>query len=170
MKDQKNNTTHQVCLILGSNINPNQNIPLAIQLLKKYFVLVANSNAWETPAYGAAGSNFINAAVLISTYYTPAGLKCSLLRKIETLLGRKRVVNKYAPRTIDIDVVIFDNFIIDNHIWTRPYITVPCAELLPDITQEVSGKRLELFARNVLYHYPLHKRPEIVKKVFYSTD
>lgn len=100
-KDQR----HRACLLLGSNIQPEENLRRAVELLRQYFVVEKVSAAWETPAVGSDGPDFLNAAVVIHTSLDPWQLKERFLRPLEAQLGRVRTADKNAPRTIDIDIV-----------------------------------------------------------------
>ena len=127
------NTYHQVCILLGSNILPEVNIPEAIVQLSQRLILTRISSAWETEAVGSPGPNFLNAAILAYTQRHPSRLKAELLRPVETELGRVRTSDKNAPRTIDLDVVVFDGHTIDRNLWRYAHAAVPVAELLPEI-------------------------------------
>ena len=88
----------QVCLGLGSNINPETNIPRAIELLGQILILESISRAWYTPPVGTSGPNFVNAALLSYTDLPPENFKNEIIRPIESQLGRIRSQNKNAPR------------------------------------------------------------------------
>jgi 2-amino-4-hydroxy-6-hydroxymethyldihydropteridine diphosphokinase len=64
-------TPSQACLLLGSNIAPEQNLPKAIALLRHYVEVADTSKVWETPAVGSSGANFLNAAVMVRTHLKP---------------------------------------------------------------------------------------------------
>jgi len=141
---------HSVCLGLGSNIESEKNLVLAVEYIRTYLELKSASAAWETPAVGTDGPDFLNAAVLIDTHLSAVDLKTRVIQKIEQKLGRVRTQNKYAPRTIDIDILIFDNQILEPLIWKHAYLAVPVAELLPDIQSEELGINLKAMARQLL--------------------
>ena len=56
---------NRVCLMLGSNINPEENIQRALRKLEQIFPVEGVSAVWETPAIGSAGPNFLNVAMVI---------------------------------------------------------------------------------------------------------
>ena len=58
---------HLACLLLGSNIQPERNLPLAIDQLQKHLTILRISSVWETPPVGSAGPSFLNAALLVQT-------------------------------------------------------------------------------------------------------
>ena len=153
---------HLICLGLGSNINPQSNLPLAVQLIRQFMILEAVSTAWETPAVGNHGPDFLNAAVLIRTRLSPETLKNQIIRRIEAELGRVRTKNKNAPRSIDIDILIVDEQVIEPEIWTHAYLAVPIAELLPNFESKESGETIEAAARRLIKVTSIQPRPEVL--------
>jgi 7,8-dihydro-6-hydroxymethylpterin-pyrophosphokinase len=59
--------------------------------------------------------------------------KQEILGPIEAKLGRVRTADKYAPRTIDLDITIFDGQVLDADLWKRVYLALIFAELAPDL-------------------------------------
>jgi 2-amino-4-hydroxy-6-hydroxymethyldihydropteridine pyrophosphokinase len=110
---------HRVYLSLGSNIQPEENLPKAINLLSERGKILKLSSAWESRAVGSNGPNFLNACVLFSTQLLYAELKAQVAHPIEAQLGRKRTEDKYAPRTIDIDIILFDNESCNEKFWNQ---------------------------------------------------
>lgn len=140
---------HNAYLCLGSNIHPAENLVKAVALLREYVPLRAFSTCWETEAVPAENSpgrepqpNFLNAAVCVSTSLAPAELKTRVLAPIEQALGRVRTADKYAPRTIDLDITLYDRQVIDPDLWKRDYMLLIFSELLPDLTNPDTGETL----------------------------
>lgn len=127
---------YKIYLELGSNINPSENLSLAINILKQLVRVEGISTVWETPAVGSAGPNFLNLAVQIRSVLQPDALKELILRNIEAYLGRKRTTDKYAPRTIDIDIVLVNGKVVDEHLWDYAHLAIPLAELVPDLRRD----------------------------------
>ena len=152
----------QVCLGLGSNINPETNIPRAIELLGQILTLESISSAWYTPPVGTSGPNFVNAALLTYTDLTLEIFKDEIIRPIEAQLGRIRSKNKNAPRTIDIDVLIWDQKILEPLIWEEAYLAVPVAELLPDLKSRDSEGNLRHTAQRLASTSNIVPRPDIL--------
>jgi 2-amino-4-hydroxy-6-hydroxymethyldihydropteridine diphosphokinase len=152
----------QVCLGLGSNINPETNIPKAIELISHFLLLESISRAWYTPPVGTSGPNFVNAALLTYTDLTPKIFKNEIIRPIEAQLGRIRTQNKNAPRTIDIDVLIWDQQILEPLIWKEAYLAVPVAELLPDLKSRDSEGNLKHTAQRLANTSDIVPRPDIL--------
>lgn len=131
---------HEVYLILGSNIEPDKNIPLAVEKLKRRIILLETSSLWRTQAIGMEGPEFLNLAVHIRTRYTAEELKENILCSIEEEMGRIRTPNKFSDRPIDIDIVIFDGIVLDHNLAVYDYLVLPFSEILPDF---IPGKGLE---------------------------
>lgn len=129
---------------------PAQNIPRTISLLNEKVEIQSVSSAWESPPVGTKGPAFINAAVLLSTELTANVLKQKVLRPIETQLGRVRTKDRYAPRPIDLDIVIFNGELLDNELWEQAYLALPTAELLPDYSNPKTGETLSQAAERLI--------------------
>ena len=71
---------HQVYLSLGSNIQPEVNLPEAVKLLQEYGEIRKISTAWESAAVGSDGPNFLNACALLITSLAKADLKEKCIR------------------------------------------------------------------------------------------
>ena len=78
-------------IALGSNIEPERNLPAAVRLLAARCKLLALSPVYQTQPVGKTDQpDFLNAAALIETELGPAALKTQVLQKIERTLGRVR--------------------------------------------------------------------------------
>jgi 2-amino-4-hydroxy-6-hydroxymethyldihydropteridine diphosphokinase len=110
----------------------------------------ALSGTWKTPAIGSPGPDFLNAAVLISTNYVLIQLRNEILRPIENLLGRVRTQDPNAPRTMDLDPLVYDGRQLDEDLWHYAHMAVPVAEILPDFIDPHSGKRAYEIAEELL--------------------
>ncbi len=133
---------HQGYISLGSNLNPRENILEAMKRLRQAVTVNTFSTIWETEAVGTTGPRFLNAAAWISTPLAVDGLKAAVLGKIEQELGRVRTSDKNAPRTIDLDIIVYDEQVLDLNLWKRDFLAIPIAELRPDL--EVPGEGITL--------------------------
>jgi len=131
-----------VYVAVGSNINPQDNISRALLALKTYFPINAVSNFYKTPALDRPSqADFINGVVRIQTGRSPREIKFDVLRNIEACLGRIRCADKYAPRTIDLDMILYGTEVIDEpdlrlpdpSIRLYPFVAVPLLELDPEL-------------------------------------
>ncbi|MEW6651111.1 MAG: 2-amino-4-hydroxy-6-hydroxymethyldihydropteridine diphosphokinase [Chloroflexota bacterium] len=138
---------HQAYLSLGSNIDPKENLSRAIALLRERVLLNAVSTVWETDPVGSSGARFLNATAWISTELDAQALKETVLHEIEDTLGRARSSDKYAPRTIDLDILVFDEQVLDPNLWQREFLSIPTSELRPDLEEPGVGKSLNEIAQ-----------------------
>jgi len=143
---------HQAYISLGSNIAPRQNLIQAVQLLRQAVSVNAISSVWESEAVGSAGPRFMNATAWISTDLDAVSLKEQVLRSIEEKLGRVRSEDKYAPRTIDLDILVFDEKVLDDGLWKQDFLAIPTAELRPDLLEEQTGRNLGEIAKSLKSH------------------
>ena len=136
--------SHLAYLSLGSNIQPEENLVQAVTLLQQYGKIETISSAWESKSVGSEGPNYLNACISFVSSFSLSGLKEQVISPIEQALGRKRTENQFAPRTMDIDIVIFDNVSCDEKYWEQAFVVIPLAEIFPTFT-------------NPLTHEPLHE-------------
>jgi 2-amino-4-hydroxy-6-hydroxymethyldihydropteridine diphosphokinase len=142
------NESHLAYLNLGSNIQPETNLPKAVNLLSQQGEILKISNVWESKPVGTEGSNYLNACVLFGTIFTEKELKEQVVHPIEKQLGRKRSDDKFAPRPIDIDIVLFDNQPTDKSFWALAYVVIPLADIYPNYQIPHSGRTIaEIAAR-----------------------
>jgi len=142
-------TEYLAYLSLGSNIQPELNLPLAVELLSQHLQVVAHSTAWKTPAVGGHGPDFLNAVVFVRTKIPPGELKREVIEKIENQLGRVRTADKYAPRTIDIDILVVNGDVHDSEIWIQAHLAIPLAEICRDQIRSSSGETLDEISRQL---------------------
>ncbi|MCB8966888.1 MAG: 2-amino-4-hydroxy-6-hydroxymethyldihydropteridine diphosphokinase [Ardenticatenaceae bacterium] len=171
-----------VYLILGSNINKEVNLPEAVRLLRELTTVVQVAGVYETVPVGLLEQPlFWNTAVSIHTPLAPAALKVNVLAAIEHRLQRVRQADKNAPRTIDLDIVLFNDWvqaydpgdgrfrpIPDPDLLQFPHVAVPIAELAPNMPHPVTGEPLQAIADRLLQSQqkagwtPLLRRSDII--------
>ncbi len=151
---------HTICLLLGSNINAEDNLPRSVRLLHEHLVVLQTSSVWESQAVGSKGPNFLNAALLALTPLGVESLKEQVFRPLEEQLGRVRIKDKNAPRTIDIDLIVFDQHVQDPGLWKLAHIAVPVSEVLPSYQSE-SGEHLKDIALDVRENTPIWVREDV---------
>lgn len=145
-----------VYILLGSNIDKENNLPQAVRLLADIDNVVAVSSVYESAPVGLEDQPlFFNAAVQVETELSAADFRRQVLARIESRLGRIRTSDKNAPRTIDADMVLFnddvfeldeDHHIPDPDLLQFPHVAVPVAELAPDYVHPETGERLGYIA------------------------
>jgi 2-amino-4-hydroxy-6-hydroxymethyldihydropteridine diphosphokinase len=154
--------SRRVILGLGSNINPVENLIRALELLRQHLCVQQVSSAWESTAVGSDGPDFLNVAVWIETSLSLPVLKQEIIRPIEKQLGRVRSADKNAPRTIDIDILIDQEELVEPELWEYAFLAIPTAELLPDFTHPQTGEPLQQAAARLEQTSELKHRPEVV--------
>jgi 2-amino-4-hydroxy-6-hydroxymethyldihydropteridine diphosphokinase len=147
--------------MIGSNIEPVENTRQAVTLLNQAVHIDAISASWETQSIGFDGPNFLNTMVRIQTEQDRETLKLNVLTPIEQKLGRVRTSNKNAPRTMDLDVILFDDQVVDPALWRRAHLALPTAELLPDLVFPETGQTLDEISRILAEAAYAVKRPEL---------
>jgi 2-amino-4-hydroxy-6-hydroxymethyldihydropteridine diphosphokinase len=154
---------HQACLLLGSNIQPEHNLPLAVDQLNQHLTILQISRVWETASVGSVGPNFLNAAIMARTHLDQKSLKLEILAPLETRLGRVRTADKNAPRPIDLDIVLFYGNVLDQSLWHFAHRAVPVAEIQPELRSD-SGERLKEIAEKFVHEGSIHLREDVVLK------
>lgn len=152
---------------MGSNIDPERYLPRALERLSTLGRLVGVSSAYQNPAVGSMPQpDYLNAAALLEVELSSDELR-SELRKIEAALGRARTEDRYAPRTIDLDLVWMEERIErspplpDPEIGERPHLAIPLAELIPDLQHPVTGESLRSMADRLRPAASLRPRPHV---------
>ncbi|HET6595066.1 MAG TPA: 2-amino-4-hydroxy-6-hydroxymethyldihydropteridine diphosphokinase [Anaerolineales bacterium] len=158
------NDLHEAYLSLGSNIEPETNLVQAIELLQNHGRLEKISNAWESKSVGAEGPNYLNACVLLVTPLMQEVLKEQALLPIEKKMGRQRIANKFAPRTIDIDIVVFDGKPCNDKYWEQAFVVVPLAEINPDYRNPLTRESLLESATRLSQRVWINIRPEVLAR------
>lgn len=132
---------HQVFLGIGSNLGDRQmNLAAAIQLLDSVqdVRVVKRSPIYETAPYGYTEQPaFLNGCLEIETLYTPQEL-LTLLHEIEHKLGRTREIH-WGPRTLDLDILFYDQLVLDEPDLQIPHIDLPNREFVLKPLSDIAG-------------------------------
>jgi 2-amino-4-hydroxy-6-hydroxymethyldihydropteridine diphosphokinase len=146
-------STYSVFLGIGSNLGDRRKfLQEAVTALKsvKDTTVVWTSSVYESDPFGKQDQpKFLNAAVEIETTLPPDRL-LTQLKDIEKLLGRSGT-ERWAPREIDIDILVYDGVVFQNEGLTVPhagleerrFVLVPLSEIAPDLVHPVSGMTME---------------------------
>lgn len=155
---------NHVFLLLGSNINKEVNIPEAVALLRSLCQVLEVSSVYETIPMGLKDQpNYFNMAALIETDLDPCQIKEQIIKPIEVKLQRQREADKNAPRTIDLDISLYNDEVFDytpengrvHHlpdpdILRFAHVAVPIAELAPDKLHPETGQPLSQIAAQLM--------------------
>lgn len=140
---------------VGSNIRPEVHVPAALEKLKRRVRVTASSTFYRTPALERPHDPpFVNGVWRIQTDLSARALKSNVLRRIEDELGRTRGADRCAPRTIDLDLLVYGDTVVneskvrapDPNIRCRAFLAVPLLELAPALVLADSGERLDSLA------------------------
>jgi 2-amino-4-hydroxy-6-hydroxymethyldihydropteridine diphosphokinase len=138
-------------IAVGSNINPAFNVREALRRLGQFEAIVGISTVYRTPAQGRPEQPpYDNCVIEIKTKRRPRVLKFRILRCIENELGRTRGEDKFAARTIDLDLIWYGQVrmkmaglvLPDPDIAERPFLAVPLCQLAPELVFPDSGLRI----------------------------
>jgi 2-amino-4-hydroxy-6-hydroxymethyldihydropteridine diphosphokinase len=140
---------HKAYLLLGSNRGDRlQMLMQAAWLIEENTgKIISSSLVYETAPWGFEDETFfLNQVHCIQTLLTPSDLMANLL-SIETAIGRKRQGNNYTSRLIDIDILFYDDHIVDHEHLTIPhprlhqrrFALTPLAEIASDFIHPVLG-------------------------------
>jgi 2-amino-4-hydroxy-6-hydroxymethyldihydropteridine diphosphokinase len=134
-----------LCFIsIGSNIDPEKNVRGALQALHAHFGPLLISSIRETAAVGFAGAPFLNLVAGVFTEKAPHRLAAAL-STIEHIHGRARDTERFAPRTLDLDLLLYGDMCDATMKIPRPEITQhafvlePLAEIAPQIKHPLTG-------------------------------
>jgi 7,8-dihydro-6-hydroxymethylpterin-pyrophosphokinase len=92
-------------------------------------------------------------------------LKEQVLVRIEVELGRKRTEDKFAPRTMDIDIVLFDDRSCDDRYWEQAFVVIPLAEIYPTYKNPLTHESLAETATRLRTKIWMKTRPEILSSL-----
>jgi 2-amino-4-hydroxy-6-hydroxymethyldihydropteridine diphosphokinase len=153
---------HQAFLLLGSNIHPETHLRRGIELLQGNGKVAAVSRAWESRAVGGEGPNFLNACVLCLTQLAPEDVNERIIRPAELALGRRRTADRYAPRPMDIDLLLYDEQPLRLEYWDQAFAVVPLAELVPHLRHPATGEPLSRSAARLRADVWIVPRPGVL--------
>ena len=148
-----------VFVAAGSNIEPVANLRRALDVLVRHYPALRCSRAYRNAAVGFEGEDFVN---LVVAFETDDGIREVLaqLHAAEAACGRERDAPKWAPRSMDLDVLLYGSMVTDEpglvlprpDLVRRAYMLGPMAELAPDLVHPTSGATMrelwESFDRN----------------------
>lgn len=168
---------NRIIVLLGSNIDREKNLPAAVGYLDELCQVLSISSVYETCPVGLEDQpRFYNAAVLVQTTLDAARFRSEILDLVERKLDRERTVDKNAPRTIDADLILFneevfdldtDHHIPDPDLLNFRHVVIPIAEIAPDMIHPETGELLSSIAERLVGDakkqrtYPVRKRPTV---------
>ena len=137
----------RVAVSIGSNLERERNVKDALTALGKTFGELLRSPVYESAAYGFDGPPFYN---LVVVFETPLGVRAvrAKIQAIENLQGRKIGANRSGSRSLDLDLLLYDDSVFRDQgldvprreIFEHAYILKPLADLLPAGPHPVTGE------------------------------
>jgi len=147
---------------LGSNIQPVENLKMAVAELRSTFGAVALSSAYRNKALGFEGDDFLNLVARVDTDLSASAV-CDVLQQIHDKSSRARGSKKFVSRQLDIDLLLYGD-LIDHEsplhvprsdILEYSFVLVPLVEIAGDHLHPVSGRS---FASH-LHEFDLSRHP-----------
>ena len=140
---------HRAYLSLGSNLEPETHLRAAIAELRARFGALIVSPVYRSKAVGFDGPDFFNLAVGLDTDLDPLALD-TWLHALEDRHGRRRDVPRYSSRTLDVDIVLFDDLVVagPGHLriprpeLREPFVLEPLCDIAADVRDPASGRTL----------------------------
>lgn len=140
----------RVYLSLGSNVEPQRYLVAAIDELRARFGELAVSPAYRSKSVGFDGADFVNLAVGLDTDLSPEALN-EWLHALEDRHGRRRDVPRYSDRTLDVDIVLYDDLVRqgDGHLdiprkeLRHAFVLKPIADIAPQLSHPVTGQTMQ---------------------------
>jgi 2-amino-4-hydroxy-6-hydroxymethyldihydropteridine diphosphokinase len=145
----------RVLVAAGSNVAPHDNLRRALDSIARHYPTLRRSTAYRNRAVGFEGEDFINLVVgFESDDDVRTVIDC--LHEAETLCGRARNAPKWAPRSMDLDILLFGDRVCDEpglvlprpDLVRRAYMLGPAAEIAPDTVHPTLGVTLAQLWRN----------------------
>jgi 2-amino-4-hydroxy-6-hydroxymethyldihydropteridine diphosphokinase len=142
-------STTAVYVAAGSNVAPLENLRRALDVLDRHFAPITVSRAYANAAVGFEGDDFINLVVGFQTDLTVHQV-LERLHEAEAACGRERLAPKWAPRAMDLDILLFGDTVCIRpgltlprpDLLKRPYMLGPAAEIAPETVHPIERRTL----------------------------
>lgn len=140
----------KVFVAAGSNVRPLEHLQIALTELERMYPPLRVSPAYRNAAIGFEGDDFINLVVGFDTD-DPIEHVREQLQSIEAKCGRPRNAPRWAPRTMDLDILLYGDRVSDEpglilprpDLVRKPYMLKPMVDLAPDLVHPTLGKTLK---------------------------
>jgi len=137
----------QVLIGMGSNIQAEIHLRDAALALRTCFGTVLFSSVYQSPSVGMDGDDFLNACCLLDSGMPEEQLKARL-KAMEDAQGRDRSKGSWKPRTLDLDVLMYDGQVVDEELYRYAHACVPASEIVDiDLPVHYEGQVRKLTLR-----------------------
>lgn len=154
----------------GSNVEPEHHLGLACRDLNRRFGPLDLSGVYRNPPVGFAGDDFLNLVLHFRTAEPPDAVVAEL-EHLHALAGRVRGSERFASRTLDLDLLLYGAAVISaagirvprEDILKYGFVLGPLAELAPELRHPVTGQTMaELWARFDQARFPMERVSDVV--------
>lgn len=137
----------KIYLGLGSNVEPQRYLRLGIRELGRQFGALQLSNVYRSKAVGFDGADFLNLVAGLDSDLTPLEVH-DVIENMHRMANRQRGESRYAPRTLDIDLLLYDDLVIEEAPISVPrsdvlkysFVLGPLAEIAPNLRHPETGR------------------------------
>ena len=134
---------------LGSNVDPENNLHLGVRELRERYGELQVSAVYRSKAVGFDGDDFLNLVAAFESDSSPREI-CAEIELIHRLAGRDRDAEKWISRTLDIDLLLYNDLVEDEKPVRVPrddvleygFVLRPLAEIAPDLVHPVTGRTM----------------------------
>lgn len=161
----------RVYVAIGGNVEPERWFPVAAAELRRRFPGVAFSSCYRNPPFGFEGADFVNAVAGFDTSRSPESVLADC-HQIEAACGRHRDDPKWAPRVMDVDLLLYGDSTAQTATYRLPrpdllrrcYMLGPLAEIAPGLRHPTTG-------RTIAEHWQeLSREPHTLERIDLSLD
>jgi 2-amino-4-hydroxy-6-hydroxymethyldihydropteridine diphosphokinase len=140
----------RVFLGLGSNVDAETNLRLAVRELRERFGSLQLSRVCRSAAFGFDGEDFLNLVAACDTDLTPTEI-VRQIEEIHALAGRVRGPDRYTSRPLDVDLLMYGDLVDPdpalrlprNDVLRHSFVLGPLAEIAPDVVHPITGMRID---------------------------
>jgi 2-amino-4-hydroxy-6-hydroxymethyldihydropteridine diphosphokinase len=138
-----------VYVAAGSNVEPTAILRRALDALARHFAPLRLSRTYRNRAVGFEGDDFLNLVIAFDTSLDVHAV-LERLHEAEAACGRAREAPKWAPRSMDLDILLYGNLVCEEpglvlprpDLLRRPYMLGPMAELAPELLHPTAGRTM----------------------------
>ncbi|KID54825.1 phosphokinase [Pseudoalteromonas luteoviolacea] len=151
----------EIYISIGSNVDRERHFKNGLTALIEYFPDYQHSNVYESEPVGFNGRNFFNSVFAASTDMSVEAV-CKLLKRIERDNGRTHGDKKFSPRTLDLDLLLYDDLVCEqpaqlprDEITKNAFVLLPLSEVGGHVTLPTTGETISAIWQN--YSNPCQK-------------